>query len=66
MEATGNELTWRKARASAAQNGCVEVANGNTVTHVRDSKSPERGMLTIDRAAFGVLLASVRRGELDL
>jgi hypothetical protein len=64
MEATGNELTWRKASLSAAQNGCVEIANGNTVTHVRDSKSPERGMLTVSTATFAALLASVRAGEL--
>jgi hypothetical protein len=61
-------LNWRKATASASAGDCVEV--GTTVAGraagIRDSKSPERGHLAITPAMLGALLASVRRGELDL
>lgn len=67
MEAT--DLTWRKA--SRSENGganCVEVGSSpaSPVVGLRDTKSREGGMLTVNRAAFGALLASVRAGELDL
>jgi hypothetical protein len=62
-----NGLIWRKASKSGNGGECVEVGVSatNPVVGIRDTKSRERGMLTVDRAAFGALLASVRRGELD-
>jgi hypothetical protein len=62
-------VTWRKARASAAQNACVEVgtdaSDGRMLGLIRDSKSPERGYLTTTPAMLGELLATIKRGELD-
>jgi hypothetical protein len=67
METTDNGLMWRKASASAAQNGCVEVGTlGGRSAGIRDSKSPERGHLVVTPAMLGALVASVKRGELDL
>jgi Domain of unknown function (DUF397) len=63
-----DNLTWRKATASASNGDCVAV--GTTATGqcagIRDSKSPERGHLTVTPGVLGALLASIRRGELDL
>jgi hypothetical protein len=68
MEATDNGLMWRKARASAAQNSCVEVGTSpaSPAVGIRDTTARHRGMLTVDRAAFAALLDAVRRGELDI
>jgi Domain of unknown function (DUF397) len=62
----GNELNWRKARASSAQNGCVEVAVATGFTGIRDSKSPERGHLAVTPVTLGALLADIKAGKLDL
>jgi hypothetical protein len=64
-----SHLTWRKASRSAGNGGgCVEVGmNADGRAHgVRDSKSPERGHLTVTPTMLGALLATIRRGELDL
>jgi hypothetical protein len=67
MEATDG-LIWKKAHASSAQNGCVEIGSSpaSPVVGLRDTTCRERGMLTVDRAVFGALLASAKCGELDL
>ena len=62
----GNELNWRKARASSAQNGCVEVAAATGFTGIRDSKAPERGHLAPSKEAFAAFLADAKGGRLDL
>jgi Domain of unknown function (DUF397) len=64
----GNELTWRKAKRSAANGSCVEVGTtaAGEVAGIRDSKSPERGHLAVTPVMLRALLASVERGELDL
>jgi hypothetical protein len=66
----GNELNWRKARASSAQNGCVEVgttAAGDTGTvHVRDTKNRKGGMLTVDAATWRAFIANAKSGTLNL
>jgi hypothetical protein len=61
-------LIWRKAQASAAQNGCVEIGTtaAGHAAGIRDSKSPQRGHLAMTPEVFGALLASIKRGELDL
>ena len=68
MEDTSG-LTWRKARASGSNGGgCVEVgsASDGRAAGIRDTTARERGMLTVTAATFGDLLASVKRGDLDL
>ena len=58
---------WRKARASAHNGGCVEIAaNLPGVAALRDSKCPEDGAHVIDRAAFAVFLNDVKGGRYDV
>jgi quercetin dioxygenase-like cupin family protein len=68
MEAAG--LTWRKAKVSGPNGGqCVEVAygpDGRATGHVRDSKRPAAGSLSVTPEVFGAFLVSAKRGELDL
>jgi hypothetical protein len=63
----GELISWRKASRSSVDNGCVEVgtALGGRAVAIRDSKSPERGHITITPTMLRALLASVKRGELD-
>jgi len=58
---------WRKARRSAHNGGCVEIAaNLPGRAAVRDSKRPEGGAHVIDRAAFTRFLADVKGGRYDM
>jgi hypothetical protein len=48
-------VTWRKARASGANGGqCVEIGTttDSLVVLIRDTKSRERGHLTVTRETF--------------
>jgi hypothetical protein len=46
-----SQADWRKARRSAHNGGCVEIAaNLDGVTAVRDSKRPEGGAHVVERA----------------
>lgn len=58
---------WRKARRSAQNGGCVEVAaNLPGVTALRDSKRPDDGAHVVDRTAFARFLADVQGGRYDI
>ena len=58
---------WRKARRSAHNGGCVEIAaNLRDVTAVRDSKRPDGGAHVVRRDAFAEFLADVKGGRYDL
>lgn len=58
---------WRKAEASYANAGCVEVAaNLGDVIAVRDSARPGDGAHVVNRSAFGALLADLKRGRYDI
>ena len=60
-------LTWRKARASAVNGDCVEVGtSAGIVAGIRDSKSPERGLLTVTPEAFAAFLVDIRAGAYGL
>lgn len=67
-------IMWRKSSYSGtgSQNDCVELAQIPLVGEltvavgVRDSKAPESGHLSLSVAAFGELVARVKRAELDL
>jgi len=61
-----SRAVWRKARASYANAGCVEVAaNLGDVVAVRDSVRPEDGVHIVTRNAFAALLADLRSGRFD-
>ena len=62
-----SQAAWRKARASAMNGGCVEVAsNLPGVIAVRDSKRPRGGAHVVAREAFAAFLADARGGRFDL
>ena len=62
-----SQALWRKARRSAHNGGCVEIAaNLDGVAAVRDSKRPEGGAHVVGRAAFAEFLADVKKGRYDL
>jgi hypothetical protein len=62
-----SQAEWRKARRSAHNGGCVEVAaNLDGVTAVRDSKRPEGGAHVVDRGVFADFLADLKEGRYDL
>ncbi|WP_083983931.1 DUF397 domain-containing protein [Actinomadura hibisca] len=54
-------VTWRKASASGNDGDhCVELANLGPAVGMRDSKSPEAGHLTVDRASLRALVARIK------
>jgi len=54
------DLTWRKSSYSNGANGdCVEVAVTRSDVHVRDSKIPAGGTLTLPRAGWQAFLTTV-------
>lgn len=56
---------WRKSTFSSG-GGCVEVADGGPVVHVRDSKDRGAGpVLSFDPDAWAAFLAGVRAGQFD-
>jgi hypothetical protein len=60
-----DELHWIKARASGGASGnCVELAKDASNVHVRDTKSRERGMLTVDAATWRAFMADLKTREL--
>jgi hypothetical protein len=55
------DLNWRKSSYSGNGGGnCVEVASTAATVHVRDTKSRERGMLTVTGAAWQAFLADIK------
>jgi Domain of unknown function (DUF397) len=62
-----SRAVWRKARASYANGGCVEVAaNLGDVVAVRDSARLDDGALVVQRAQFAALLADIKSGRYDI
>jgi hypothetical protein len=62
-----SQAAWRKARRSAQNGGCVEIAaNIPDVTAIRDSKRPEGGAHVVERPAFAAFLADVKAGRYDV
>ncbi|QFG23482.1 DUF397 domain-containing protein [Actinomadura sp. WMMB 499] len=61
-----SQAQWFKASASASSNGaCVEVADLDTSTGVRDSVTPEAGAHVVARPVFAAFLADVKAGRYD-
>jgi len=62
-----SRAVWRKATASYANGGCVEVAvNLSDVVAVRDSARPADGAHLVKPAAFAALLADLKSGRYDI
>jgi Domain of unknown function (DUF397) len=62
-----SQAVWRKARRSAHNGGCVEIAaNLPDVTAIRDSKRPEGGAHIVSRGSFAEFLADLKGGRYDL
>ena len=62
-----SRAVWRKAKASYANAGCVEVAaNLGDVVAVRDSTRPDDGAHVVARSAFDTLLADLKSGRYDI
>jgi hypothetical protein len=56
-----NDLTFRKSSYSGGQNNdCVEVATGQTVALVRDTKARDSGALKFGAREFAAFLAAVK------
>jgi hypothetical protein len=57
--------TWRKSSYSGAggTEECVELASLGNAICVRDSKAPEAGHLVLTSAAFGLLVARLKRDD---
>jgi len=62
-----SQAIWRKARRSAHNGGCVEIAaNLPEVIAIRDSRRPEGGAHVIGRGTFAAFLADLKGGRYDL
>jgi hypothetical protein len=62
-----SRAVWRKARASYANGGCVEVAaNLGDVVAVRDSARVDDGTHVVHRSQFAALLADIKSGRYDI
>ena len=62
-----SQADWRKARRSAHNGGCVEIAaNLPGVTAVRDSQRPDGSAHVVGRAAFAAFLADAKNGRYDI
>jgi hypothetical protein len=62
-----SRATWRKAKVSQNNGGCVEVAaNVPGVIAVRDSQRPEGGAHVVSPAAFAAFLADAKGGQFDI
>ena len=59
-----NGLQWRKARRSANNGACVELAGTNGQVTIRDSKDPEGPVLKYSARAFRSFLDAARKGDI--
>ncbi|GAA2336656.1 hypothetical protein Scani_02940 [Streptomyces caniferus] len=62
---TASGLAWFKSSYSGTEGGqCVEVAAGNAVVHVRDSKDVAGPVLTVSREAWAGFVRLASSGRL--
>ena len=54
------DLQWRKARRSAGNGACVEVASSNDQILIRDSTDPGGPVLSYPASAFRSLVYDIR------
>ena len=55
---------WRKSSRSASAAQCVELAVGERVAGVRDTKNRDGGTLEFGAKAFAAFLADVKRSRI--
>ncbi|MEV0351946.1 DUF397 domain-containing protein [Nonomuraea sp. NPDC050680] len=65
-ESRSPRAAWFKATFSDNGGGCVEVALGENVVAVRDSKDPEGPVLYFSGEEWVAFLAGVHAGEFEL
>lgn len=61
-----HDLQWRKARRSAGNGACVEVASAGSRILVRDSKDQDGPMVGYPAGSWRVFLSDVKKGRLSL
>jgi Domain of unknown function (DUF397) len=62
-----SRAVWRKASASYANGGCVEVAaNLGEVVAVRDSVRTDDGAHVVDQSQFAAFIADIKSGRYDI
>jgi hypothetical protein len=60
-----SNLQWRKARRSANNGACVDVASANPHVLVRDSKDQSGPVMRYSGSAWQAFLADARKGHFD-
>jgi hypothetical protein len=64
---TMNDGTWRKAKASAHNGGCVEVRrNESGGVDIRDTKNRDLAAHSYTAKEWGAFLDGAKKGEFDL
>jgi hypothetical protein len=63
-----NGINWNNARKSSrsAQGDCVEVAPGEDIVGVRDTKDRGGAQLALPAGQWALFLEGVKAGEFDL
>ena len=66
MKAHAGGHAWCKSTFSDSGNGCVEVAIGEELILVRDTKDREGPVLRFTRREWAAFLNGAKHGEFDL
>lgn len=61
-----SDLQWRKARRSANNGACVEVAPASGQIFVRDSRDQDGPMVRYPMASWKVFLHDVKKDQFNL
>jgi hypothetical protein len=56
---------WKKSSRSASNGQCVEVAAGEELVAVRDSKDTAGAVLSFDAATWRAFVADIKIGTFD-
>jgi hypothetical protein len=59
------ELVWIKSSFSGANGSCVELAAAGDVILLRNSNTPEQGVIRFTGAEMTAFVAGCRAGEFD-